>query len=170
MTVSSTASRRLRINGVVPESSVDGPGLRYAIFTQGCPHGCEGCHNPQTHDFAGGREADADELLAEIERDPLLAGVTLSGGEPFCQAGVLAYIAERVRAMGKNVVTYSGWTLEELGEKARADADVRDLLRATDILIDGRFILAQRDLTLQFRGSANQRVIRDPWRVLKENR
>lgn len=149
----------LMISGVEPESIVDGPGLRYVIFTQGCPHRCPGCHNPQTHDFAGGERADVPAILAEIAGDPLLQGVTFSGGEPFCQAEPLAQIARAVREMGKDVVAYSGYTLEQLEEMARTDPAVGRLLDLCDILIDGPYIQEQRDLTLRFRGSANQRVI-----------
>ena len=149
----------LRISGIEPESIVDGPGLRYVIFTQGCPHRCPGCHNPQTHDFAGGGPADIPAILADIAADPLLQGVTFSGGEPFCQPGPLAQIARAARGMGKDVVAYSGYTLEQLEAMAGTDPAVADLLSLCDILIDGPYIEAQRDLTLRFRGSANQRVI-----------
>ena len=138
---------------------MDGPGLRYVIFTQGCPHHCPGCHNPQTHDFAGGEPADIPAILAEIADDPLLQGVTFSGGEPFCQPGPLAQIAQAVKALGKDVVAYSGYTLGELEEMGETDPAVARLLDLCDILIDGPYIEAQRDLTLRFRGSANQRVI-----------
>lgn len=149
----------LRISGVEPESIVDGPGFRYVIFTQGCPHGCPGCHNPQTHDFAGGRLADIPAMLEEIAGDPLLQGVTFSGGEPFCQPEPLCGIARAVKAMGKDVVAYSGYTLEQLLEMGKQDPAVKELLGLCDVLIDGPYIEAQRDLTLRYRGSANQRVI-----------
>lgn len=79
----------LRLSGIIDESIVDGPGIRYVIFTQGCPHHCPGCHNPQTHDFSGGFNADIPAILEAIREDPLLDGITLSGGEPFCQAEAL---------------------------------------------------------------------------------
>ena len=150
----------LMISGIEPESIVDGPGFRYVIFTQGCPHGCPGCHNPQTHDFGGGRPANVPEMLREIGEDPLLQGVTFSGGEPFCQPEPLCGIAEAVKGMGKDVVVYSGYTLEQLQEMGRTDRWVARLLELCDILIDGPYLEAQRDLTLLYRGSANQRVIR----------
>ncbi len=151
--------QRLRINATVAESVVDGPGIRYVIFVQGCPHRCEGCHNPQTHDFDGGRDADIDAILADIHADPLLSGVTFSGGEPFCHAAALARIAHAVHAMGRTVITYSGYTYEQLLTMAETDASVRALLSQTDTLIDGPFVLSERDLTLPFRGSRNQRII-----------
>ncbi len=148
----------LRISGVEPESIVDGPGFRYVIFTQGCPHHCPGCHNPQTHDFAGGKVADIPAILAE-NQSHLLQGVTFSGGEPFCQPAPLCAIARAVKGMGKDLVVYSGYTLEQLLEWGKEDPAVLELLRLCDTLIDGPYIQAQRDLTLRYRGSANQRVI-----------
>ena len=86
----------LRIAGIERDSIVDGPGIRYVIFTQGCPHHCPGCHNPQTHDPAGGREADVEEIVRQIDADPLISGVTFSGGEPFLQAEARVTLAGAV--------------------------------------------------------------------------
>ena len=152
-----TERKPLRIAETVPESIVDGPGIRYVIFTQGCPHGCPGCHNPQTHDFSGGRDADMKEILAQISGNPLILGVTFSGGEPFMQAEALAPIGEAVKRQGKNLMIYTGFLLEEL-QKMEVPG-VQRLLELADILVDGPFLLEQRDLTLPYRGSANQRVI-----------
>ena len=150
----------LRISGIVPESIVEGPGIRLTVFTQGCPHHCPGCHNPQTHDFAGGTTIDVEEILRQVEENPLLRGVTLSGGEPFCQPDPLCELARGVKGLGKTVMTYSGYTYEQLAEQAQTDPAVRELLRLTDILVDGPSLEAQRDLTLRFRGSRNQRILR----------
>ncbi|MBQ2661148.1 MAG: anaerobic ribonucleoside-triphosphate reductase activating protein [Clostridia bacterium] len=159
--MSSTKSQQqLRINAYIRESIVDGPGIRYVIFTQGCPHNCEGCHNPQTHDFAGGYDIDIQRIIDGINEDPMLSGVTFSGGEPFCQAGKLAIIAKAVHEKGLNVMTYSGYTHEELVKMAEEDQEVKELLCETDILVDGPFILKERDLTLMFRGSRNQRFLK----------
>ena len=149
----------LRIAGVVGDSIVDGPGLRLTVFTQGCPHRCEGCHNPETHDFAGGSVADIDAILAMLDRSPITRGLTLSGGEPFSQAAALLPLVRAVRARGKDVFAYSGYRYEELVALASADSAVAELLDLCDYLVDGRFVLAERDLTLVFRGSRNQRVI-----------
>ena len=149
----------LRIAGVVRESIVDGPGIRFTIFAQGCPHGCPGCHNPATHDFAGGAVQTADALLAEIRRDPLLSGVTFSGGEPFSQAGAFAALARQVRALGLTVLVYTGWTYEQLCAGAADQPGWAALLEAADYLVDGPFVQAERDLTLPFRGSRNQRML-----------
>lgn len=147
----------IRISGIVDESIVDGKGLRYTIFTQGCPHGCKGCHNPQTHSFDGGEEREITAIYKEICQNPLLSGVTFSGGEPFCQPIPLTKLAHMVHKKGLNVTTYTGYTIEQLLEMQ--SADVHDLLAQTDILIDGRFDHKQKDLSLSFRGSKNQRVI-----------
>lgn len=156
--MSSTRSL-LRVNATIAESVVDGPGIRYVIFVQGCPHHCEGCHNPQTHDFEGGNEVDVFELLKEIREDPLLKGVTFSGGEPFCQGEALAILAKELHKISLNVMTYTGYPYERLCELSKDDTAVSALLMETDILVDGPFILAQRDLSLQFRGSSNQRIL-----------
>ena len=149
----------IRLAGIVRESIVDGPGIRFTVFCQGCPHACEGCHNPETHDFAGGKDISIERLLEEIDKDKLLAGVTFSGGEPFCQAEAFACLGRGVKERGLNITVFSGYTLEELQDMAVQRADVCELLELTDILIDGPFINELRDLTLQFRGSSNQRVI-----------
>lgn len=147
----------MRIAGLVQDSIVDGPGLRLTVFTQGCPHHCEGCHNPETHDPAGGKAISAGEVIRQMLSNPLTDGVTLSGGEPFRQAAECAEIAEAAKRAGLNVWTYSGWTLEELLKKD--DPAVRKLLELTDVLVDGRFMLPQRSLNLKWRGSKNQRLI-----------
>ncbi|MDR0862728.1 MAG: anaerobic ribonucleoside-triphosphate reductase activating protein [Oscillospiraceae bacterium] len=148
----------MRIAGTVQDSIVDGTGLRFAVFTQGCPHGCEGCHNPQTHDPQGGEERAVADIIREMLGNPLTDGVTLSGGEPFAQAADCAEIARAAHGAGLNVWAYSGWTFEEL--LARPDA--AELLRETDVLIDGRFVLAERTMLTRWRGSRNQRVIDVP--------
>ena len=149
----------IRICGVVRESIVDGPGLRFVLFTQGCPHHCPGCHNPESHALDGGYEVTAEKVLEEFKKNPLLKGITLSGGDPILQAGELVGICREVHAMGKDVMTYTGYTYEELLEMQKTDKGVRQLLEETDTLVDGRFILAQRDLTLIYKGSRNQRII-----------
>lgn len=104
----------IRICGVVRESIVDGPGLRFVLFTQGCPHHCPGCHNPESHALDGGYEVTAEKVLEEFKKNPLLKGITLSGGDPILQAGELVGICREVHAMGKDVMTYTGYTYEEL--------------------------------------------------------
>ena len=167
---------KFRLAGKVQDSIVDGPGLRLTVFVQGCPHHCPGCHNPETHDFAAGQEADTEEMLSLLRDNPLLCGVTLSGGEPFCQCTAMEEIARGAHALGKTVWAYSGYTYEQL--LAREDAAA--LLTQCDVLVDGPFEQEKRSLSLQFRGSTNQRVIdlnrtretgeivlwNDPWAAL----
>jgi len=149
--------KNLRIAGTVADSIVDGPGIRYVIFTQGCPHNCPECHNPETHDFHGGQDADVEKILQEIFNNPLISGVTFSGGDPICQAEALLPIARAIKEKGKHLMMYTGYVLEDL-EKSSNEA-VHQLLEYTDILVDGPYIAAQRNLTLSYRGSENQRVI-----------
>ncbi len=155
--MSNTHYRPLRIAGTVQDSIVDGPGIRYVIFTQGCPHHCPGCHNQETHEMSGGKEADTEGILQQIRENPLLSGVTFSGGEPFVQAEALLQIAKAVKAMGKHLMIYTGYLYENLLQMDRPG--VQELLLEADILVDGPFVLEKRDLTLQYCGSSNQRVI-----------
>ena len=149
----------IRIAGIVNESVVDGPGIRMVIFTQGCPHNCPGCHNPETHDFDGGQLRQTGELVSQMASQRYMAGITISGGEPFCQPEAFAKLAASVRERGLSVTVFTGYTFEELTEMAQEDIHIARLMELTDILIDGRFVKALRDLTLQFRGSCNQRII-----------
>ena len=104
----------IRLAGLEPESIVDGPGYRFTVFVQGCPHNCPGCHNPQTHDFSGGHLADTDDVIAHLGKNPLVRGLTLSGGEPMMQPEPLYLIAKAAKEKGMNVWCYTGFTLEEL--------------------------------------------------------
>ena len=159
----------IRLAGVIRESIVDGPGLRFTVFCQGCPHGCEGCHNPDTHDFNGGYDCEISKITAAIDENPLLDGVTFSGGEPMCQPEAFLNLAREIKKRNLNIVIYTGFTFEELQEKAKTNDAVRQLLQLTDLLIDGPFVQKQRDLTLLFRGSSNQRVI-DMKQTLEEGK
>lgn len=149
----------IRIAGVIRQSIVDGPGMRFVVFTQGCPHKCPGCHNPQTHAFAGGYDCEVDKILSEMTKNPLLKGITLSGGEPFSRPAELLPLVKVVRGKGMDVYCYSGYTFEELLAMSEIDPAVEELLCLIDVLIDGRFVLEERDLTLRFRGSRNQRIL-----------
>ena len=154
----------IRISGIVEESIVDGPGIRLVVFTQGCNHNCPECHNPHTHDFNGGYEIDIDEIIELVKNNPLLDGITLSGGEPFDQAESCSNLADLIKSMGLNVITYTGYTYEVLTQ----NINYMKLLEKTDLLIDGRFDIAKKDLTLDFRGSSNQRII-DTIKSLENN-
>ncbi len=151
----------IRLSDTVNDSIVDGPGLRFTVFVQGCPHDCPGCHNPQTHDFAGGRDTTTEEILERIKSNPLLDGVTFSGGEPFCQAKALAELGKEIKQLGLNLITYTGYTFEYLYAH-REENGIGELLSVTDWLIDGPFVDALRSLELHFRGSANQRILDIP--------
>ncbi len=148
---------KLRIAGIADDSVVDGDGCRFTIFVQGCPHHCPHCHNPETHDFEGGYDTDTDAIWKKISENPLLSGITLSGGEPFCQPEPLTELAKKAHASGLNVWVYSGNTLEQL--EAKNSTEINALLSESDVLVDGPYIHRERDLTLSFRGSRNQRVI-----------
>jgi anaerobic ribonucleoside-triphosphate reductase activating protein len=149
----------MRIYGVVTDSIVDGPGYRTAIFAQGCPHHCPGCHNPESHDPEGGTEWTLDALEAKFTGNPLLDGITLSGGEPFSQPAACAELARRAHEKGLNVWTFSGYLYEKLLEMAAEEEAVADLLACTDVLVDGPFLLKERSLELLYKGSRNQRII-----------
>ena len=133
----------MRIANTVSDSIVDGPGLRFTVFTQGCPHHCPGCHNPDTHDPAGGHEVTVEELARRMVSNPLTDGLTLSGGEPFLQAEDCSALARLAHERGLNVWTYTGYTYERLLEG--------DLPGALELL--------EKSYEALFRGSANQRLI-----------
>ena len=148
---------RISLSGVTGDSIVDGPRVRLTIFTQGCLHHCPGCHNPQTHDPEGGSWADTEDILAAAAENPLLDGITLSGGDPFLQPVPCLALAEGAHKIGLNVWTYTGYTWEALWEENAPEKIA--LLKETDVLVDGPFLLAERSLELRFCGSRNQRLI-----------
>lgn len=152
-------STMLRIAGIVKESIVDGPGIRFTVFAQGCKHNCPGCHNPQTHDFSGGTLISIDSLLEQIKKNPLLDGITLSGGEPFEQAEGFAELARRAKELGLHIMAYTGYTYEEILAGCSQNGGRESLLNETDILVDGRFVIEKKNILLRFRGSENQRLI-----------
>ena len=146
----------LDLAGIVNDSIVDGPGIRMTVFAQGCPHHCQGCHNPETWQFCCGTSMEEERIADIVATNPLCRGVTFSGGEPFAQAEGFTKLAKLLKARGYEVASYSGYTFEELQKGTQAQ---RALLESIDVLIDGRFELAQRSLEIAFRGSKNQRII-----------
>ncbi len=150
---------KLRLAGVIRESIVDGPGIRMTVFTQGCPHKCKGCHNEQTWDFSGGYDSSTERILEEAKKDPLLKGLTFSGGEPFCQAQALSVLAREAKALGYNIFCYTGYTFEKLVSEFETHPEYKALLENCDWLVDGPFVLEKRSLMLKFRGSTNQRIL-----------
>ena len=149
----------LNLSGIVEDSIVDGPGIRMTIFSQGCPHHCPGCHNPETWEFGCGTDIDEERILDIVRSNPLCRGVTFSGGEPFAQAEGFARLAKLLKQAGYEVASYSGYTFEQLQKGSTAQ---KELLRSIDILIDGPFIQAEKSLELVFRGSRNQRILDVP--------
>ena len=150
-------SQKIRVCGIEPESIVDGPGFRYVLFVQGCPHHCHGCHNPESWAFDAGYDMTVNEIFEDICGRPWLRGVTFSGGEPFEQVPALLDLAKNIKGAGLTLMSYSGYTLEEL--EARHDKATDELLEMLDILVDGRYDEKLRNLTLVYCGSENQRVI-----------
>jgi len=156
----------LNLSGIVSDSIVDGPGIRTTVFSQGCPHHCPGCHNPETWAFGTGTDIPVEAVVQIVASNPLCRGVTFSGGEPFVQAAAFARLAKLLKEKGYEVASYSGFTFEELLKGTDAQ---KELLSAIDILIDGRFVQAEKSLEIAFRGSRNQRIL-DVKKSLAEGR
>ena len=156
----SNDENKIKISGIVKESTVDGPGFRYVVFTQGCPHHCKGCNNPQTHSFDGGSYIDIDTILEDVKKNPLLRGVTISGGEPFMQAKKIAKLLSKIDRKKLSTIVYTGFLYEDLLNNANENNGYMDLLKQADLLIDGKFEEDLMDENLLFRGSSNQRVIK----------
>ena len=149
---------KIRIANIIEESIVDGDGVQFVVFVQGCPHKCKGCHNPTTHDFNSGELIDTQKIIARFRKAQLISGITLTGGEPLCQIPAVTELAKAAKIVDLSVWCYTGYAYEKICN----NADVKQLLRYIDVLLDGAFIESQRDLTLRFRGSRNQRLINIP--------
>ncbi|MCM1259413.1 MAG: anaerobic ribonucleoside-triphosphate reductase activating protein [Prevotella sp.] len=150
---------KIRLAGEIEESIVDGPGIRYVVFTQGCPHHCKGCHNPETHDFNQGNLVDVNALIEKMKKYPYMSGLTISGGEPFVQSPAVLELIRAYQALypRKNILLFTGYTYEELCAFYQPEID--EILSRAHYLIDGRFVLDKRDISLVYRGSTNQRII-----------
>lgn len=144
---------KIRIAGIVPESYVDGEGIRFTVFMQGCLRNCPGCHNPNTHSTDGGKIIDTAEIIDAVKKNPLLTGITLSGGEPLLQIEPALEIAKATKNLNLDVWLYTGYKFEEI------PAEAQELLKFVDVVVDGEYIEELRDLELEFRGSKNQRII-----------
>lgn len=149
----------IRLSGIAYESLVNGPGMRRVFFSQGCKHNCKGCFNPDTHDFNGGEERDMDELIKDVLENPILKGVTFSGGDPFEQANKFAYMAKVFKENKLSIWSYTGYTFEYIIEHKDEHQGWNDLLKYVDVLVDGRFEEDKMQDGLKFRGSRNQRII-----------
>lgn len=146
---------KIRVLDILEETMADGPGLRTSIYCAGCAHHCPGCHNPQSWDFAGGREMSVDELLEIVKADEF-SNVTFSGGDPLYQVEAFTELARRIKEeTGKNIWCYTGFRYEEI----IADDRMKRILPYIDTLVDGPFVESLRDPELHFRGSSNQRII-----------
>ena len=145
----------IRVGRVVPKTRAEGPGLRFAMWVQGCRMGCPGCYARALWDESGGTETDEDALLEELRKvSGEVEGVTLLGGEPFLQAGALARFAGAAREMGLSVITFTGHRYEDL--LRGGDRETLSLLEQTDLLIDGPYLQEQRDFSRPLVGSRNQ--------------
>lgn len=151
--------KSIRLSGIAYESLVNGPGMRRVFFAQGCKHNCEECFNPDTHDFAGGEERDMDELIKDVLDNPILKGITFSGGDPFEQADKFAYMAKEFKKNGLNIWSYTGYKFEYIVKQLENNKGWKDLLNNIDVLVDGRFEKDKMQDGLKFRGSLNQRII-----------
>lgn len=146
---------KIKVLDILEETTADGPGFRTSIYCAGCDHRCPGCHNPQSWDFAGGKEMTVQELLDIVKADEF-ANVTFSGGDPLYQVEAFTELARRIKEeTGKTIWCYTGFTYEEI----HADKRLSMILPYLDVLVDGPFIASLRDPDLPFRGSSNQRII-----------
>ncbi len=150
---------KIMLSGIVEESIVDGPGIRYVLFTQGCPHKCKGCHNPQTHDLNSGTYTEIDKIVEDINKNPLLKGITISGGEPFLQATQLSKLISKLDKNKLDIMVYTGFEYEYLINNSNEYNNFKSLIDSADILIDGKFDINLKSDSLPFRGSINQRSI-----------
>jgi len=147
----------LRVHRIIPRTRVEGPGLRFCIWVQGCHHRCEGCFARDTWDPDMGREVSVENVIAQLRGAEGIEGITLLGGEPMEQAEGLCRVAEAARAAGLSVITFTGNTYEDL--LARKDPAVTQLLALTDVLVDGPYRKEEPEDTRPLVGSKNQRFL-----------
>ena len=144
--------KTVRLAGIAYESLVNGPGIRRVFFAQGCKHNCKGCFNPETHSFDKGIVLEIDKLIKDVLENPMITGVTFSGGD-------FSYMAKILKNKGLNIWCYTGYTFEKLLDKMKENKDIRELLNNIDVLVDGKFEINNKKEELKFRGSSNQRII-----------
>lgn len=152
-----------------PDSIVDGEGIRTVIWTQGCPHNCLGCHNPETHNMTGGSLVTLEEVYEIIDSLEGQDGITFSGGDPFMQPKECCEIAKYAKKKGYNIWSYTGYTFEQLLLLSKSRPEIMSFLKEIDVLVDGKFELAKKSYTIKFAGSTNQRII-DVKKSLKANK
>lgn len=151
--------RYVRLAGIAYESLVNGPGMRRVFFAQGCRHNCEGCFNKETHDFNGGELKNMDELINDVITNPLLKGVTFSGGDPLEQAESFSYMARAFKKKGLDIWCYTGYTFEKILSMMKENKSLNELINNIDVLVDGKFEVNNKKEGLKFKGSTNQRLI-----------
>ncbi|MFA6941646.1 MAG: anaerobic ribonucleoside-triphosphate reductase activating protein [Clostridiaceae bacterium] len=150
--------KKIRLAGMIHESLVNGPGIRRVFFSQGCRHNCDGCFNPETHSFAGGKEYNMDDIIRDIKDNPMIKGVTFSGGDPFQQGDKFSYLALKLKENNINIWCYTGYTYEFILDNLSRPGWV-NLINNIDVLVDGRFQMDKKEEGLKFKGSINQRII-----------
>lgn len=160
---------KIKIASVIDDSIVDGPGIRMTVFFQGCSHECEGCFNKETWDFNGGHYCDVEDIYKAAMNNPLLDGITLSGGDPIYQVKGALELVKLFENTPLNIFVYTGFTFEELLEISKNNEDLQAFLEKIDYLVDGKFDITKKDISLRFRGSSNQRII-NVKQSLKENK
>ena len=160
---------KIKIASVMDDSIVDGPGIRMTVFFQGCSHGCKGCFNKETWDFNGGHYCDVEDIYKAAMNNPLLDGITLSGGDPIYQVKGALELVKLFENTPLNIFVYTGFTFEELLEISKNNEDLQAFLEKIDYLVDGKFDITKKDISLRFRGSSNQRII-NVKQSLKENK
>lgn len=151
--------KTIRLSGIAYESLVNGPGMRRVFFSQGCKHNCDGCFNPDTHDFNSGQLMDMDKLIEDVLINPIIKGITFSGGDPIEQADKFSYMAKAFKKAKLNIWCYTGYLFEELLEMSKVKSGVRELINNIDVLVDGKFEIKKKEEGLRFKGSTNQRII-----------
>ncbi|AIY79695.1 anaerobic ribonucleoside-triphosphate reductase activating protein [Clostridium botulinum] len=161
--------KKIRLSGIAYESLVNGPGIRRVFFSQGCNHNCKGCFNPDTHDFNGGEEKEIDELIEDVLCNPMIKGITFSGGDPFERADEFSYMAKVFKENNKNIWCYTGYRFEYINDNLEINKGWKDLINNIDVLVDGKFEEDKKEDGLKFRGSSNQRII-DVKESLKSNK
>jgi anaerobic ribonucleoside-triphosphate reductase activating protein len=151
--------KTVKLAGIAYESLANGPGIRRVLFSQGCSHNCKDCFNPDTHSYNGGKDFNLEELVEGINSNPMIKGVTFSGGDPLEQADKFAYIAKCVKGKGLNIWSYTGYTFEYIIEHRHDKKGWDELLKNIDVLVDGKFKPELKEEGLRYRGSKNQRII-----------
>lgn len=152
-------NKKVLLAAILPETLVNGPGLRRVLFAQICKHNCKNCFNPETHSETGGKWVDMEEIIADINSNPMLSGVTFSGGDPFEQADKFVFIAKGIAKPNFDIWSYTGYTFEYILANKETHIGWKELLNNIDVLVDGRFEEDKKDPLLKFRGSSNQRII-----------